>query len=353
MRSIILIFTLILIRFNLLATTYHSFSIDASGNSFSSDEIVVVDSISDSLWLNNEIENLYITWDTNYFYFGCDYKISENALLIVFNFGVGDGKFDISDLKDLYPRNFRFAGVLAEFMLANWNAESDNLMFLRIRSDSHINRPETITANLSINSVQESGVNKAYLEAKVDWNNIYGLGTGRVKIGAEVYVVVILCGGDGANGGDAAPDNPEAIRGGTYKGTIRRYFYIKIDSDNNGVPDKNISPKSAGKIVEFPVEVVKIENLKIIPYCFNPFKSDTDISFVPTENGYVDIEIYNEAGEFIRRLAERVNVEKNQQSTFVWDGRDFEGNIVPFGIYIVNVLLNDRVQKKDFIIVVR
>ena len=86
------------------------------------------------------------------------------------------------------------------------------------------------------------------------------------------------------------------------------------------------------------------DDVTITPAEFSPdndgFDDVTTISLTSSSaNRFIKISIFNSVGCFIINLVEGQNI--GHQSLFVWDGRDNNGNIVPFGIYVVYMEIVD------------
>ncbi len=68
----------------------------------------------------------------------------------------------------------------------------------------------------------------------------------------------------------------------------------------------------------------------------NPFSVGTSaitrISFTNPSAGHVSLEVYNLLGQKVRTLVN--DFKSTGQSTVAWDGRDYNGNLLPAGIYM-------------------
>lgn len=183
------------------------------------------------------------------------------------------------------------------------------------------------------------------LEVGLPWSSLYGGDAGKVRSGAVLQIVAVIAGGDHYSGPDAAPDN-ESVRGG---GTaiLRSFFKITIDADSNGVPDAGIRPSIDGHIEVYPKMTLKVENLTLSPQVLAPMHANLDISFRPTDYGEATVRVFNEDGEIVGLVAQQVEVQKNTISHFTWEGRDASGNILPAGIYVVTVDVDQQVVAKE------
>ncbi|NIR47734.1 T9SS type A sorting domain-containing protein [candidate division KSB1 bacterium] len=71
----------------------------------------------------------------------------------------------------------------------------------------------------------------------------------------------------------------------------------------------------------------------------NPFNAETVIGYDLPREGNVTLDIYNVLGQRVRRLVEQVK--PTGSHSVKWDGRDISGEILPSGIYIYRVRLNE------------
>jgi len=65
----------------------------------------------------------------------------------------------------------------------------------------------------------------------------------------------------------------------------------------------------------------------------NPFNSSTRIEFISNSDEDTELAIYSVTGE--RVFSIESNSEKGNNISFVWNGKDMEGNILPSGIYLL------------------
>lgn len=71
----------------------------------------------------------------------------------------------------------------------------------------------------------------------------------------------------------------------------------------------------------------------------NPFNGKTKIDFAVQESGFVILDIFNVNGQVVKNL---LSAELNSGKHFVsWDGRDEKGGLVPSGIYLCKLHVND------------
>ncbi|RKX68300.1 hypothetical protein DRP53_11005 [candidate division WOR-3 bacterium] len=73
----------------------------------------------------------------------------------------------------------------------------------------------------------------------------------------------------------------------------------------------------------------------------NPFKESSKIDFVLNKRSSVSIGIYDGAGRLVRTLLEEVPLDKGRYS-YLWDGRDGKGKLLPNGVYFIKIKINER-----------
>jgi hypothetical protein len=81
----------------------------------------------------------------------------------------------------------------------------------------------------------------------------------------------------------------------------------------------------------------------------NPFNGETRIHFTLKESGFCRLQVLNVAGQNVRSLLSRDM--KVGQHIVVWNGRDDQGVLLPSGIYMLYLQVNDfsEIRKMQFI----
>lgn len=79
------------------------------------------------------------------------------------------------------------------------------------------------------------------------------------------------------------------------------------------------------------------------------FNAKTAISFELSREATVDIKIYNSAGRLIDSVCENVLFHHGVQVEY-WDGRDFNGNTCPSGLYIVTVQADAKMKTRTVVV---
>ncbi len=322
----------ILLAISLVSVTYHTITVDGEIEDFSSDELIIPDSPSDSRWGSmNEIFNIYLTWDSTTLYVGADYVVQYNALLIAVDFGDAPGDYGLNDL-DWYPRNFSFRGMKPRILIAVWNSDQPTGGVRKLLGNG---RTEVLSgANFVVGA--RSGV-RGGLEASIPFSSAFS--SGRLEPGATVKIVALIAGGDNSTGGDAAPDNQ--LIGAP--NVINRFAEIPVDSDSDGVADEGVMPDSAVRIVEIPPISLKLTAFDLSKRILRPGDGLT-VSFAFTENLDGTVNLYDEAGNKIDSKDFSAEPDDTLNVTFSTDA-------LPPGIYFIEIKTANFVDRKTFAVV--
>ncbi|HSG27303.1 MAG TPA: hypothetical protein VLA34_02395, partial [Candidatus Krumholzibacterium sp.] len=201
--------------------------------------LMAVDDSLDSGWTAaNEIDALYVTWDSVYLYLALDGIVSGNSWLIYLDVdpGTANGETDLTGI-DAWERgaSFTASGFACDFEYGCYQHQGqyDTDGFFRIDSSTHAEdiSDSVITAFDSQHDYGDAGGS----ELAIPWDVLYGLGTGAVPAGASLSIVASVCWDpepDGELGGDSAPSNLTASLP-----TIDRVYTFVVDADGNGIPD--------------------------------------------------------------------------------------------------------------------
>ncbi|MCA9973143.1 MAG: DUF11 domain-containing protein [Anaerolineales bacterium] len=164
-----------------------------------SDELLVDDAKTDSAWgSNNDLDNLYVTWDANNLYVGVSgtLEVNNNAAIVYIDTGVSGGETDFSSASGFggaYPRNFNFSGRDIDLMLARWGHNAAQVY--------------TVTDNVTIDVsglvtvANTSNGTSLMTEYAVPWSLLGN------PYGSQICLVAVIAGGDNWNGPDSMPDN--------------------------------------------------------------------------------------------------------------------------------------------------
>ena len=124
----------------------------------------------------------------------------------------------------------------------------------------------------------------------------------------------------------------------------------------------NVSPASTD-LIGYDNSSLPINNQYEYNYNFydkimsfpNPFgmsSSTTEINFIINKRALAEIKIYNIRGQLVRNLYKDI-VEKDIVLNIIWDGKDDEGNILPSGIYLNNLKINNKPYKTNRLMIMR
>ena len=80
----------------------------------------------------------------------------------------------------------------------------------------------------------------------------------------------------------------------------------------------------------------------------NPFNSETHIAYSLEKPGLVQVTIYNQLGQLVRRLIDELKPPGGH--TVLWDGRNDGGLSLGAGVYLYQLRTNTFVQTKKLIL---
>jgi hypothetical protein len=200
---------------------------------------MAVSDSNDSEWTSaNEIDALYVTWDSTYLYVALDGKVSNNSWIIYLDTDPG-GPFGETDLDsiDQWERgtSFSASGFKADWQYGCYQHQGiyDSDSFFRITSPTtSVEYTDSILSSFdSMHNYGDAGGS----ELAIPWNVLFGLGVGRVPVGGSISIVASLCWDpdpDGLLGGDSAPSNISAILP-----VIDDAHTFVVDASGDGWPD--------------------------------------------------------------------------------------------------------------------
>ncbi|MCF8259919.1 MAG: putative Ig domain-containing protein [Melioribacteraceae bacterium] len=307
-----------------------------------SEWLLVEDDSADGFWgAKNEIYGLYSTWDADSLYVGIDYYLNDNYNTLVFylDAGLDSGVTDFNStntFKGEYAKNFQFKSDDAiNFLLAAYYL--DDPSFFRIDSNNTYN----ITEN--IHGVRGTDAND--LEIAIAWNEIYGLGEGKIKPGVELKMITAIAGGLNYGATDSAPDNDD-VNGDSGPDSLTNLVKITPDLDNDGFPDPTVFIRdSVTSVIEsefMPTDFVLYQNYP------NPFNPTTKIKFaIPAalnnQSAQTTLRIYNVLGEHVETL---INRELKPGIHEV----EFKADHLPSGIYFYSLSAGEFHQSRKMIL---
>ena len=127
----------------------------------------------------------------------------------------------------------------------------------------------------------------------------------------------------------------DSLPGNNSGSSVRVY-----DVDNNGLSEVIISGDSQTRIYEYQVgtteagrTIITHLELKIFP---NPFRTQTQIRYMIEANQQPQLRIYDTTGRLVKTFPLESSF-MNRESGISWDGTDNHGNLLPAGVYFVQI----------------
>ena len=81
----------------------------------------------------------------------------------------------------------------------------------------------------------------------------------------------------------------------------------------------------------------------------NPFNPTTTIQYTVTRASRVQIEIYNQMGQFVRLLKDELTSPGNY--TIPWNGKNDRGKTVASGIYIYQMVTDKKIDSNKMLLI--
>jgi hypothetical protein len=194
---------------------------------------------NDSGWTaSNEIDGLYVSWDSVFLYLAIDGVVDLNSWILYIDVDPGgsNGETDLTAI-DTWERGttFTYPGFKADFQYGCYQHQgpSDSDSFFSIDSPT----TTTVLTDSIVSAYDSSHLNgdAGGSELAIPWNVLFGLGAGTVPTGASISIVASVCWDPepgGELGGDSAPSNTSAALP-----IIDNAFTFVVDADSNSVPD--------------------------------------------------------------------------------------------------------------------
>ncbi len=321
----------------LLAVPYHTVEVNGSADDYAADEQVLQDPPDDSFYgPSNELYALYLTWDRSGLYLALDYVVQNNGVVIALGTGEG-GIRDMNGL-DWYPRNFQFAEVRINYLVALWNADLSTGGVRRIL-DSHDTEQ---VGNALISNSGYAGT-RSTVEVLLPWSELYPHG---FPAGATLHLVAMVVGGDHATGGDLMPNPTGTPIGFGAAYTVRTFYQVHLDENHDAVPDSGTPVTALDTVITIPEKPLRFLQLSLLHRVVRPGKS-FGLTVSVSDAADLRVTVYNERG---RRVMARSypGLEPNETYTWTWPVPDW-----PAGVYILQVMANGVVQEKRSFVVLR
>lgn len=295
----------------------------------------------------NDLNALYMTWDTTYLYIAIEGIVHGNSWLLYLDTDPGGpaGEADLDSIDHWergaqlpFPGDFQYGCYQHQ---GGWDSDS----FWKITSDT--TTQDFSGAILSAFDSQHYYYANGGSEMAIPWDVIYGLGAGQVAPGASISLVASITWDpepDGTLGGDQMPDNISATAP-----TLDNYVTITIDGNGDGLPDESNHPVGVAS-GDGDVPTSPLTLLGNVP---NPFNPATTIRFiVPGTSGtaaHTTMEIFDIAGRRVATLLDEL-VPAGYRSV-IWNGTSDRGSTVSSGVYFVRIQAGNEVKTKKMALI--
>jgi hypothetical protein len=293
----------------------------------------------------NDINALYMTWDSTYLYLGILGIVHGNSWLLYLDTDPGgpNGESDLDSI-DHWERGAQLP-FPADFQYGCYQHQGgyDSDSFWKIID-------KLTTQDFSGSILSEFDSQHLYgttggSEMAIPWNVLYGLGAGHVPPGASISLVASITWDpepNGTLGGDQAPDNVSAT-----PPVLDDFVTLKVDGNNDGRPDNSHEP------VGVDGADVPVSRLALLGNVPNPFNPTTTIRFVvPGAAGtatHVALDVFDLAG---RRVATLVDgILPSGYRTAEWNGTSDGGAAVSSGVYFARVRASGDTETKKITLI--
>lgn len=352
----------------------------------------------DSKWGSNEdLNQIYITWDSRYLYFAATGVIWNNNMVVLFDTVPGRGLESMTALNS-WRRNFQFdttgvgpgTGFAPDFFGATWDGNTSPKLVVQL--DGNRVDDEAVGPNFSASASFSQGNLGRAMEFAIPWRSVFlgqaGLGTRdtlmtvgsitdtlhRFPPGTKIKLCgVVTAGGDGTSGPDTAPDN----LGGTTDNSgalvyIDNWAIIDLDQIDDtglgnggpdGIADWGVSPRTRITYRVRPPFLSKqfsASEIQLDRPAFRPdagevvhysFKLDQPVN--PNDEADrrrtfgVTAKIFDFHGRAVRTFSSptRSALTPSDPALDKWDGRDDAGRIVDPGIYVLRLTVTGSTKR--------
>ena len=329
--------------------------IDGFSDDFTIDEEILIDSIgnllespADSYWGEyNDVKQIKVTWDASYLYLAVDACSWENNVMLFIDIYDDYGIKDMSEV-NAWQRSFKFYNFSPDFLVGTWDT-NDIPQFWKVQEGGTMQVEQIPTIETS--ATFDTGNLAGAMEIKIAWGI---LKPNNRSIQHIKLLSVITSGDDYSSGPDCAPDNLGGMANDTgQKVVLDNYAEIIIDADEDGNPDMNIEPQMRTTFYKKPP-------FEAIPLLIYNVIFEYGKTFAPSIEGEINFELVsNRASEFTVEIFD-VNgkfindAENTEPLSWKWNGKNENGNFVPFGIYILRFIADSgEVSHKEAVVVIK
>ena len=330
--------------------------IDGFSDDFTADENILSDSLgnplespADSYWGEyNDIKQIKATWDQSYLYLAVDACSWDNNVLLFIDINDDYGIEDMSEL-NAWQRSFKFYNINPDFFIGTWDT-NDTPQFWKVQEGGSMQVEQIST--LETSATFDTGNLERAMEIRIPWEI---LDPENHSIQNIKLLSVITSGDDYTSGPDCAPDNLGGMANDSGQMVVLdNYAEILIDEDGDGNPDMNIQPQMRTTFYKDPpfqavsllIQSVIFENGKIFAPSLNEeiyFELETN------RNSEFIVRIFDLNGKFINFAEENI-----ESLNWKWDGRNKNGNLVPFGVYVLHFIADSgELSHKEAVVVIK
>ncbi|MAF26884.1 MAG: hypothetical protein QF819_00240 [Gemmatimonadota bacterium] len=327
---------------------------------------------SDSEWgTQNDVRQIRISWDAEFLYVAVDATIWDNNVILLIDHAPG-GMTEMTNLNS-WRRNFVFRNLQPDLFLATWDRNTLPQAWTSVGTNQVTQRDATSFATVA---TFDQGTPGRAMEAALPWPFLLGDDAVRdfsAAVGESLWVVpaersvlrvvaIVTAGGDGTGGPDSAPDNLSGHSAeSSDQVTIDNYAEIPLDLDGDGFCDFGQSVKErVSFLVQPPVRGVRMEiaDVAFARSVISP-ENGGELAFrvrlspeVPSGESFrtvvLSAEVFDRRGKRVKELYrnhERSAADPVSLAMDRWDGRDWDGGIVPGGIYVLRVVIEPETHR--------
>lgn len=346
----------------------------------------------DSKWgINNDLNQIRITWDAHYLYLAGEGRIWDNNMILFIDSVPGRGLARMDSLNS-WRRNFFFdttstpgvPGFAPDLFGATWDTNTSPHLIVQLQGQTVDD--EVVGPLFNAAATFDQGNPGRAMELAIPWSSVFvaqaGVGTRDTVMsvrlpsgdvvrdtfplfppGTKIRICGAITGGaDGTGGPDLAPDNTRGLSSdGGAAVYVDNWAIIDLDQNDDtgtghggpdGVADWGVEPVTRVSFRYrpplFPLRFC-VGDLVLDRPAFRPdlgerlnFSLHLDPPPDPSDpqselrTVILSANVFDLHGRFVRNLyvsQTRPVLAPNDPAFDVWDGRDSQGRIVPAGIY--------------------
>jgi len=222
-----------------LGLTYHTITVDGDISDFDPPaELIWDDAPTDCHWENNDLDDLFLTWDQDALYVGVMFRLEvANSINLYFDLSLPGGAQDLGTVA--WPKFYYTVGWRAHFSV---NVAGDGTLgIFRIYDDCADEEiTDTYGSELAAATTFNDDRTGAF-ECRLPWTVLYPDG---IPARARIGTVAVLTGFREYAGADAAPDQTPDVGPGPEPYDILDIIRsVSLDADGNSVPEQNWDPR--------------------------------------------------------------------------------------------------------------